>query len=322
MSITYGAAGNQALNQLNNLPFDNIIGGPLNAAINAQAQAAETTVDFIQRVGMQEVNGEKEAINVQFVYEDSSGQSRRITVPILAIVPIPFIVIDAVNIAFKAKITASTHATSSQSKSSSGYIAGSAGYRGRRFRASLSAGYSAKKDSKASQESKYAVEYTMDVQVNASQAGLPAGMEAVLGFLQQGTHELPVTLQAKVNGLIENYTIPAGENPAFASAPSFYLIVNDANNQPIKGLNASTVTIQSANGFLKMAEVHDPLVAGDGIFDGSDTDDGVYKLILGVGDSFPEALSVGDELVEEISITVTTDNDVATLTRPITLRVV
>jgi len=190
--IGFAAAGNQALNQLNNLPFDNIIGGPLNAAINAQAQAAETTVDFIQRVGMREVNGEKEAINVQFVYEDSSGQARRITVPILAIVPIPFIVIDNVSIAFKAKITASTHATSSQSRSSSGYIAGSAGYRGRRFRASLSAGYSAKKDSKASQESKYAVEYTMDVQVNASQAGLPAGMEAVLGFLQQGTHELPL----------------------------------------------------------------------------------------------------------------------------------
>ena len=97
--VQFGAAGDQALNQLNNLPFDNIIGGPLNAAINAQAQAAETTVDFIQRVGMKDINGEKEAINVQFVYEDSSGQSRRITVPILAIVPIPFIVIDAVNIA-------------------------------------------------------------------------------------------------------------------------------------------------------------------------------------------------------------------------------
>jgi hypothetical protein len=309
----YGAAGSQALNQLNNLPFDNIIGGPLNAAINAQAQAAETTVDFIQRVGMQEVNGEKEAINVQFVYEDSSGQSRRITVPILAIVPIPFIVIDGINIAFKAKITASTHAQSSSSKSSSGYINGSAGYRGRRFRASLNAGYSAKKDSKASQDSKYSVEYTMDVQVNASQAGLPAGMEAVLGFLQQGTHELPVTLQAKVNGLVENYSLPAGGT--FATAPSFYLIVNDANNQPIKGLTATEVQIESSNGFIQLA-------ASGGFVDG-DADDGVYKITLELG-TLPAspAPAAGDELIDELSITVNANGDVASLSRPINLRIV
>lgn len=316
--INFGAAGNQALNQLNNLPFDNIIGGPLNAAINAQAQAAETTVDFIQRVGMREINGEKEAINVQFVYEDSSGQSRRITVPILAIVPIPFITIDNVNIAFKAKITASTHAESSSAKSSSGYVNLSAGYKGTRFRASLNAGYSAKKDSKASQESKYSVEYTMDVQVNASQAGLPAGMEAVLGFLQQGTHELPVTLQAKVNGLVENYTLPVG---GFASggAPSFYLIVNDANNIPTTNLARDThVTVESANGFLKLAD------GQPGFDDGNDTADGVYKITLAT-DALPSSptIAAGDELIDEISITVTTPGgDVAVLKRPINLRVV
>lgn len=312
---SYGAAGSQALSQLNNLPFDNIIGGPLNAAIQAQAQAAETTVDFIQRVGMQEVNGEKEAINVQFVYEDSTGQSRRITVPILAIVPIPFIIIDNVNIAFKAKITASTHAQSSSAQSSSGYINGSVGYRGSRFRASLNAGYSAKKDSKASQESKYSVEYTMDVQVNASQAGLPAGMEAVLGFLQQGTHELPVTLQAKVNGLGQNYTIPsAGAFDSANPAPSFYLILNDANNQPVLQGTGTTITISSNNSFLKLA-------ATGGIDDGNDTDDGVVKVTLDK-DALPQTLAVGDELLDEITITVETGNDVATLSRPINLRVV
>lgn len=319
--VQFAAAGNQALNQLNNLPFDNIIGGPLNAAINAQAQAAETTVDFIQRVGMQEVNGEKEAINVQFVYEDSSGQARRITVPILAIVPIPFIVIDNINIAFKAKITASTHATSSQSKSSSGYIRGSAGYRGRRFRASLSAGYSAKKDSKASQDSKYAVEYTMDVQVNASQAGLPAGMEAVLGFLQQGTHEQPVATQVKITGMVDTYTIP--QAGTFATVPSFYLIANDSNDQPILGLNNQKVIIESVNDYFKMAEVPDPAdpQSSDGIYDEPDTNDGVYKINLAKGTSFPSTLEEGQELLDEILIKVITNDDVVTMTRPISLLV-
>ncbi len=303
------AAGNQALNQLNNLPFENIIGGPLNAAIQAQAQAAETTVDFIQSVGMHEVNGVKEAINVQFVYEDSSGQARRITVPILAIVPIPFIVIDNVSIAFKAKITASASAQSSSSKSQSGYVNVSAGYKGTRFRASLNAGYSAKKDSKASQESKYSVEYTMDVQVNASQSGLPAGMEAVLGFLQQGTHELPLALQAKVNGLLKNYQLPS--SGSFTVAPTFYLIVNDANNQPITD---SEISVVSNNGYVQLANP-------SGVDDGDDTEDGVYKITLAAGTSLPSSLAAGDELVDELLITVTTDNDVATLSRPISLRI-
>ncbi len=316
MGPSYGAAGSQALSQLNNLPFDNIIGGPLNAAIQAQAQAAETTVDFIQRVGMQEVNGEKEAINVQFVYEDSTGQSRRITVPILAIVPIPFIIIDNVNIAFKAKITASTHAQSSSAQSSSGYINGSVGYRGSRFRASLNAGYSAKKDSKASQESKYSVEYTMDVQVNASQAGLPAGMEAVLGFLQQGTHELPVTLQAKVNGLGRNYGLKkTGSTFAFNTAnpaPNFYLILNDANNQPVL-INDATITISSANGYLT-AEAAD-------VVDGTDTNDGIASVTMKIG-TLPSSAIVGDELIDEVTITVDYNGDIATLSRPVNLRVV
>ena len=38
-------------NALTNLPFHNIIGGPLEAAIKAQAMAANTTVEFIKAVG-------------------------------------------------------------------------------------------------------------------------------------------------------------------------------------------------------------------------------------------------------------------------------
>jgi hypothetical protein len=36
-------------NTLKNVPFENIIGGPLKAAINAQSIAARSTVDFIQQ---------------------------------------------------------------------------------------------------------------------------------------------------------------------------------------------------------------------------------------------------------------------------------
>lgn len=307
--VGFGAAGDQALNQLNNLPFDNIIGGPLNAAIRAQAQAAETTVDFIQSVGMREVNGQKEAINVQFVYQDSAGTTRRITVPILAIVPIPFIVIDNVAISFKAKITASASAQSSESKSQSGYINGYVGYQGTRLRAGLSAGYSAKKDSKASQESKYSVEYTMDVQVNASQAGLPAGMEAVLGFLQQGTHELPLNVQAQTQGYNGNQAFASTSTATFAY--TFSLIVNNASGQPLQVAN-SQITVVSSNGFFS-GTVSDSGLGGVG--------DGLYKIDL-TPTNWPSPLVVGSEIVDNITITIDDGNgNVEVISRPIKVRI-
>lgn len=308
--VGFGAAGGQALNQLNNLPFDNIIGGPLNAAIRAQAQAAETTVDFIQSVGMREVNGQKEAINVQFAYQDSAGTTRRITVPILAIVPIPFIVIDNVAISFKAKITASASAQSSQSKSQSGYVRGYVGYQGTRLRAGLSAGYSAKKDSKASQESKYSVEYTMDVQVNASQAGLPAGMEAVLGFLQQGTHELPLNVQVQTLG----YTAITAITASTAFASEFTLVLSDASGQPFL-VPDPNIIVGSSNGFVSGAAVDSGV--------GSTPGDGLYKITLAPGPNWPATVAVGDEIVDDVSFTIVDSNgEELVISRPITVRII
>ena len=49
--------------------------------------------------------------------------------------------------------------------------------------AKMKANYSSKKDSKATQESKYSVEYTMDVAVKAGQDSMPAGLAKVLELL-------------------------------------------------------------------------------------------------------------------------------------------
>lgn len=199
------SAGNVALGQLSALPFKNIIGGPLTASIEAQALAAKTTVDFIRAVGMQEVNGKLEAINVEFTFQDGTGSFRRLRVPILTVIPIPFIVIDTVDIQFKARIAASAQQSSEDSSSSEAKIGvqASARWGTRGFGASVSvdASYSAKKDSKASQESKYSVEYTMDVHVHASQSGLPQGMAQILNILQDGISNKPEGKEINVFGL-------------------------------------------------------------------------------------------------------------------------
>ncbi len=209
------SAGNVALGQLSALPFKNIIGGPLTASIEAQALAAKTTVDFIRSVGLQEVNGKLEAINVEFSYQDGTGAFRRLRVPILTVVPIPFIVIETVDIDFKARIAASAQQASEESSSTEAKVAvkASARWGTRGFGASVAvdASYSAKKDSKASQESKYSVEYTMDVHVHASQAGLPQGMAQILNILQDGISNRPEGSQIQVFGLPGSVTVSKTE---------------------------------------------------------------------------------------------------------------
>ncbi|BDD06131.1 DUF2589 domain-containing protein [Aureibacter tunicatorum] len=179
-----------ATNALQAIPFSSLIGGPLDAAISAQAQAAKTSWEFIEHVGLNENKdtGQKEAVNVTFMY-NKDGKMTKLIVPILTIVPIPYIAVDEININFKANISASSSSVSSSSSSvaSSGSVKGTmkAGWGPFSIKSSFGANYSSKKDSKASSESKYSVEYTMDVNVHASQSDMPSGMSAVLNILQQ-----------------------------------------------------------------------------------------------------------------------------------------
>lgn len=181
-------ASNVATNALKALPFGSMIGGPLKACIEAQAMAAQSTWQFIQEVGLT-VNpetGEKSAVNVSFSFMQG-GHMVQLNVPLLTIVPIPYIAIHSIDINFKANISAASSTASEQSSSTE--AGGSAkvkgGYKSRRFHveAEMNANYSSKKDSKATAESKYSVEYTMDVAVKAGQDSMPAGLAKVLELL-------------------------------------------------------------------------------------------------------------------------------------------
>lgn len=177
-----------ATNALQAIPFGSIIGGPLNACIEAQAMAAQTTWKFIQEVGLNTnpETGEKSAVSVSFLFLQG-GRMVQLNVPLLTIVPIPYIAIHSIDINFKANISASS--SSVQEDSSHTDMGGSldltAGFKAGPFHmdAKMNANYSSKKDSKATQESKYSVEYTMDVAVKAGQDSMPAGLAKVLELL-------------------------------------------------------------------------------------------------------------------------------------------
>lgn len=177
-----------ATNALQAIPFSSMIGGPLKACIEAQAMAAKTTWDFIQEVGLNTdpETGEKKAVNVSFSFIQN-GREVQLNVPLLTIVPIPYIAINSIDINFKASISASSSSVNETSSSQS-IDAGAditAGLQVGPFHmdAKLNANYSSKKDSRATEESKYSVEYTMDIAVKAGQDSMPAGLAKVLELL-------------------------------------------------------------------------------------------------------------------------------------------
>ena len=89
-----------AMSALQALPFGTIIGGPLQACVEAQTNAAQATWKFIREVGLTEgEDGEKKATYVSFLYR-KNGRDATLNVPLLTIVPIPYLAIRDIDIAF------------------------------------------------------------------------------------------------------------------------------------------------------------------------------------------------------------------------------
>ena len=178
-----------ATNALQAIPFASLIGAPLDACIKAQANAAKTSWEFIREVGLtiDPDTGEKKAVNVTFQY-NNNGQMTTLVVPLLVIVPIPYLAIDTVDIDFLANISAASSSVSETSTDTDLGIDASAEAKFSVGPFSLSvkanANYSSKQHSKASQDSRYSVEYTMGVKVSGGQADMPAGLATILNILQ------------------------------------------------------------------------------------------------------------------------------------------
>lgn len=183
---------NKSIGTLQGLPFYNLIGGPLSACIDAQREAAETSVDFITRVGLNvdKETGEKSATYVSFSYIQN-GRKVVINVPTLALVPIPYIAINTIDINFKATVNGvecesyentssveNKQDTNTKSNSRRGFILNR-----QKTETKINTSFSTKRDSKGTQDSKFSVEATIDVAVHASQESMPAGMSKILEML-------------------------------------------------------------------------------------------------------------------------------------------
>lgn len=151
---------------LQELDFNRILGAPLSACVNAQEEAAQATLQYLNEVVFTQAGDDDsslEPVTVSFYFE-SAGQVHRIVMPLLLIVPIPYLQIDRVDLTFQATVTESrmNHDTR---------------------KLSLKAKYSAPGDSaEVSKETKaeYMNKRCIDINLSVTSADMPMGISKLL----------------------------------------------------------------------------------------------------------------------------------------------
>ena len=191
-------------------PFGHIIGAPLRAAVEAQALAARTTVDFINSVAFKpkstagdtdndivEQDGQKEEDiseirNIVFSYirEGEEGNEKCVlTIPILSIIPIPYLRIEELTLDYSLRVDeqeVSKSKTASKSSGASSYSRHSQGYRwwwGGWNKSDYRASYTNKQVSTSEKKTRFQSTTTMNIHVRAVQDDLPSGISKVLDIL-------------------------------------------------------------------------------------------------------------------------------------------
>jgi len=265
--------------ELSALDFGAMIGGPLTAVVKAQAQSALATATFVQQVGFEhdkDGNSTGKAMNVDFTYEkpqpdDANGNPQppaqaKLSVPILTILPIPFIQVDDVTIRFNAKLLSTTHnELMTQSKSDTHFSAKTGGFFSWYGSASMSANFSHQRTQRNGAETKD--QYSLSVLVRGGQADMPAGMDKVLNILEsliveqkpQAGGGLTITISPTTAAVGSAVTITGsgfGTSPGTVTFGSTAATIVPANwtdssisvDVPSGASGALTVTVTTATG--------------------------------------------------------------------------
>jgi len=166
-----------------------IVGAPILALVQGQAQAAQTTAEFIESVGFKKdpANTDPDSLGdlrmLSFQYtsteDDGSTQLRTISVPLLSIVPIPSLEIQEAEIDFSVKIADTYTSTASNSVSSSESTTTDQFLSNRRTQ--LRGGVSNR--NKTSQNQQNAAQ--IDMKVKLGQADITTGLEFLFATFDQ-----------------------------------------------------------------------------------------------------------------------------------------
>ena len=166
--------------ELNNIDFKAMIGGPLQATVEAQVASAVATIDFIKKVGFRE-DDPSQLVMVDFSYKkqnpDGTKEDVSVIVPLISTLPIPSLRIDFVEIDFNARLNSiDTSNTTNDFKLN---VNGRGGFGPVKVSASVSYQRSFSTGSKVERE------YSLKVKVRAVQDEIPKGLEKVLELLSK-----------------------------------------------------------------------------------------------------------------------------------------
>lgn len=192
--------------QFKGLPMGDLIGGPLNAACEAQVKLAQSTADFIKVIGFEaptdpanEYSGGTRYATFSFMrpVEDNTPydpanppdpsvkktykeEKVEICVPLLSIVNVPNLSIKKVDITFDMEVKSSFSSTEKDSKSASLDATMSIGWGCFKAKAHVQGSISSSKENTRSSDNsaKYHVE------VHAEDNGMPEGLSRVMDILQ------------------------------------------------------------------------------------------------------------------------------------------
>lgn len=181
--------------ELGSIPYRDVIGGPLNAAVEANAEASMTAAKFIQDVGFQDASdfdawdSPDKPVYVTFHYKketiDEDGVATEkefdMKVPLLLLLHVPYFEVSNVTIDFNVKLqsvekfaTSSKFDIESEVKGKHGWFLGNVKW-------SVSTSY----QRKSSHAQEIQRSYDQSVHVQAQSIDAPEGVTKLLGVLEQ-----------------------------------------------------------------------------------------------------------------------------------------
>lgn len=185
--------------QFSGLPMADLIGGPFQAACDAQTLLAAATANFVQNVGMKKTTDGMEALTVDFSFDRASApdpttgkvtvETVDLKVPLLAIVNTPALSIKEAEVKFTMSVSSSD--SSSTSSDSSATMDGETKLDYGIFSMKISLHGSVASHSANTRASDNSAKY--DVRVLARDDGPPEGLMKMLDMLQSAITPIPTS---------------------------------------------------------------------------------------------------------------------------------
>lgn len=197
------------ITELRDLPLEQLISAPLNAVIAAQANAAMTTVRFIEEIGFKRDDDESVFdtpdssssndydVRVAKLEIDANGRKTRVDIPFISLVNVPNFEISNFDWSFNVKLK-SMQSFSARFGASSTTTTSSKTELGLDIKGLVKLGSTMKVESttKTDFESRFKAgreqEYNLQINVRGNAAPLPKGIETLLSIAENAARNEPV----------------------------------------------------------------------------------------------------------------------------------